>query len=286
MNVSLCFPGKEKSCFACCPPIRPLGYEHIQYKNIIKRILRENSRAFDNRDRSIIPITGFSCWALGFIRESYDLIGCLLHPAQNKGIDLRYRVNYGDKCRRESCQEEKIFSSLGEAERKFWLHLSDGLDSFAYSSREFNPLFRILGWGRPILSIIAEKEAKRSFTRERFFRSYPFFTTELMPKGNVYLLERFALEEGVHILTQEAFKEEFERFSVTISEGIRRKSVEMTEGVHTHLLDLDPAFSDFLRLSVGISKIPLEEAVKIKHMVDEALDRFQETIRHSWKKKS
>ena len=37
MTVSLCFPDEEKSCFACCPPIRAAGYEHIEYKNFINR---------------------------------------------------------------------------------------------------------------------------------------------------------------------------------------------------------------------------------------------------------
>ena len=159
MTSSLCLPDKEKSCFACCPPIRPAGYEHIHYQNIIRRLLRENSQDFSKKVAGVIPITGFSCWALGYIDQGHRLIGCLLHPGQNHGRDLRYRVDYGNKCRREACQEAKIFSRMHGAERDFWLPLADGLDSFAYSSREKNPLFRILGWGGDILGIVAKAEA-------------------------------------------------------------------------------------------------------------------------------
>ena len=96
-EVTFCFPNQEKTCFACCPPIRPADYEHLEYKNIIERILRENTEGFRNRDEGIVQITGFSCWALGYIDGNHRLVGCLLHPAQNKGVDLRHRVGYEKK---------------------------------------------------------------------------------------------------------------------------------------------------------------------------------------------
>ena len=77
-NPTLCFPDHEKTCFACCPPIRPAGYEHIRYKNIIRRMLRENNEDFLQTKMEIIPITGFSCWALGYLDKSHKLVGCLL----------------------------------------------------------------------------------------------------------------------------------------------------------------------------------------------------------------
>ncbi|MFH0844586.1 MAG: hypothetical protein V1930_03855 [Pseudomonadota bacterium] len=116
---TLCFPDHEKSCFACCPPIRPAGYEHIQYRDILKRFLREDTESFKKRNDAIGPITGLSCWALGHMYNSFKQVGCMLHPAQNDGVDLRYRVDYGEKCSRETCREEKIFSKLDKNDRVF-----------------------------------------------------------------------------------------------------------------------------------------------------------------------
>ena len=77
-----------------------------------KRDLKENSEDFDRQGKGIIPITGFSCWALGYLKDNHRLIGCMLHPFQNDGVDLRFRVDYGEKCSRESCEEQKVFSGL------------------------------------------------------------------------------------------------------------------------------------------------------------------------------
>jgi len=85
MSVTLCAPDREKSCFACCPPIRPAGYEHILYEAIVKRMLRENTKAFARGETGPAPITGFSCWALGYLDPEYRRVGCLLHPLQNAG---------------------------------------------------------------------------------------------------------------------------------------------------------------------------------------------------------
>jgi hypothetical protein len=108
-----------KNLFRLLPPIRPVGYEHIRHKNIIERMLRENTLAFNKEDRGLSPITGFSCWALGYLDEEYRRIGCLLHPFQNDGVDLRYRVDYGSKCCRESCPESKTFSDLDPCAKEF-----------------------------------------------------------------------------------------------------------------------------------------------------------------------
>lgn len=274
MPPSLCFPDGGKSCFACCPPIRPAGYDHIHYKNIIKRILRENRQDFDEKDKGITPITGFSCWALGYINNNPKLVGCMLHPAQNKGADLRYRVDYGDKCRRESCQEEKIFSLLGNHERMFWLHLADGLDSFAYSSREFNPLFKMMGWGADLLKTLAIGESEKVFTGDSFFSSYPIFMTKLKPNGNAYLLNRLVERLGFRILSMESLKKDFEQFSVNISERLMNEYGDKQDGDFTHLLDFDNGFCDFLRISAGISRIKMEVAISAKEIVDNELYNF------------
>ena len=276
---SLCFPDHEKTCFACCPPIRPAGYDHIQYRDIIKRVLRENMGGFRKDDHEVIPITGFSCWALGYVDKNYKLVGCMLHPAQNGGMDLRYRIDYGDKCRREICQEEKIFSKLDKAEQRFWLQLTDGLDSFAYSSRKMNPLFNMMGWGTYLLRLVAGKEDNGSFTIDSFSQAYPFFTTRISPRANVYLINKLVSEEKIHLLKSDSFRTEFEGFAARISEQFNHKSHEPSDCPYVHLLDLDQDFLVFLRLSAGIVKINKEDALALKEIVDEELKRFKPNFR-------
>jgi len=277
-GVTLCFPDTEKSCFACCPPIRPAGYEHIQHKDILRRILRENNEGFKKDTEGISPITGFSCWALGYIDENHRLVGCLLHPAQNRGVDLRFRIDYGEKCQREICPEAKTFSRLGSNEKKFWLHLADGLDSFSYSSRKFNPLFKIMDWGGDLLSQIASVADYRVFTRESFFQSYPFFFTINRPKANVYLVKWLLSREDIQILKSKTFTSEFEKFSVRILKRLSGVVPRASEGFHAHLLDFERDFLDFLRLSARIIKIKMEDAVVLKKMVDDELEKFRQSI--------
>ena len=272
---TLCFPDDEKSCFACCPPIRPFDYEHIQYKNIIMRFLRENNEGFKREEREIISITGFSCWALGYLDDSHKLIGCLLHPAQNGGTDYRYRIDYGEKCRRENCREEKTFSELGRKDQEFWIHLVAGFDSFSYSSRRLNPLFQLMGWGKHLLSLIPLKERGKRFTKPSFFRAYPFFKTNISSRANAYLIDRLVREENIHILQENSFGSEFSMFVSDLEDYLSRVSTHFPGDPYVHLLDLDKDFSDFLRLSARIPRIKMEEAGRLKKIVNEATDIFR-----------
>lgn len=275
---TLCMPDRHKSCFACCPPIRPAGYEHLPYKNILKRILRENTSGFDPALQEVRAIHGYSCWGLGYLDSGYRAIGCLLHPARNNGVDLRYRIDYWDKCSRESCPESKTFSLLNPAARRFLLHLSDGLDSFAYSSRKKNPLFSLLGWGGAVLSMIAEEAVDRTPTRESFFADYPFFTAELGPKGNAYLLRRLVVPGGTRLLEKMDFKTAFESFSKEVSGFFGGNSGPLVNRIPSHLLDLDQDFRDFLRLHLRIARISNHEATHLKEEVDRRIERFKRTI--------
>jgi hypothetical protein len=272
---TLCFPGNGKSCFACCPPIRPAGYEHIQYKNMVKRILRENTSEYYKKDKGIFPITGFSCWALGYLDRDCRLVGCLLHPAQNEGVDLRFQVDYGKKCQREICPEAKVFLELGIREREFWLHLSDDLDSFSYSSRKLNPLFKMMGWGADLLNLAALHENGRVMKRESFFRSYPIFFNQESPRANAYLLRQLVTDENVHVLKTESFCAGFEKFSARLTDKLKGVLPTGNEAPYTHLLGFDNQFLDYLRLSVGISKINREEGFRLKDFVDSALLEFK-----------
>lgn len=275
-NLSLCHPDEQKSCFACCPPIRPAGYEHIQYKNIIKRELRENSRVFKKDEETIRPITGFNCWALGYLDGNFKRIGCLLHPRRNKGIDLRFRIDYGEKCHRESCVEEKIFSQLDDFVKKFWLNIANGLDSFTYSSRKENPLFKMLGWGGDLLHVIASEEEGNIFDISSFFKRYPFFEffeNSLISRGNAYLLNYIICVMGIGILKEVTFATAFKQFSHHISHIVSIKHKYSEKEIPIHLLDIDRYFADFLRLSPKVSKSSPDNAAALKRIVDNELKR-------------
>jgi len=272
-DVTLCFPDTEKSCFACCPPIRPAGYEHIEYGNIIGRFLRENTEKFNRNAEEIIPITGFSCWALGYMDCSYKQIGCLLHPAQNEGTDLRYRVAYGEKCQREACPEARVFSQLETNVKKFWLHLTDGLDSFAFSSRKHNPLFNLMGWGIHILSLVARENNNSPPAGKSFFRSYPFFSSKISPKANAYFLNRL-IKDNIHLLKNKSFIRTFETLSERLIKQLTKVARNASDGPHVHLLDLDSEFSDFLRSSLHIRRMTRKHALGLQKIADDMLGEF------------
>jgi len=272
---TLCFPGNGKSCFSCCPPIRPPGYEHIQYENIVKRVLRENTRSYPAEGEGVFPITGFSCWALGYLDKEFKVVGCLLHPALNDGRDLRFRVDYGKKCARESCPEAKVFQKLGSREREFWLHLTDDLDSFSYSSRKWNPLFGMMGWGVDILRLIAAHERGRILTRGHFFEAYPFFFKRADSRANAYLLNHILTWDNIPLLKRESFRAGFEKFSLQLAERLKKFSPSGNGAPYTHQLGGDVQFLDYLRLSIGLRRIHRREATKLKDLVDDAVYDFK-----------
>jgi hypothetical protein len=278
LEATLCMPDGTKSCFACCPPIRPPGYDHLTYKNIVRRILRENTSAYDGEERGIRPITGFSCWALGYLDRGAALVGCLLHPLRNRGEDLRYRVDYGDKCRRETCPEAKAFSALRPPERHFWLGLAEGMDGFAYSSRRENPLFHLLGWGPWVLGLIASGRAERTPGRETFLQEYPFFATPLSPKACAYLLKGVLNRARLEVLEDPLFRIGFERLHGDVCGALASEAPGEAGETPVHLLGLDPDFARFLRLSLGVKRMGLQDALRLKERVDTLLDTFRKRV--------
>jgi hypothetical protein len=273
---TLCTPDQKKSCFACCPPIRPPGYEHLPYANEIKRVLRENTASLRRGDKSLSPITGFSCWALGYLDGDFKRIGCLLHPSQNDGEDLRYRVDYGGKCARESCVEAGIFKVLAPEARTFWLRLSEGLDSFSYSSRTLNPLFRILGWGGPLLNLVAVAEVERDVGTESVLETYAFFKTTLSARANAYLLKAVIDSEHLELLRNARFRSRFEEFAHRLSKQLSLETLSSSAAPYVHLLSMDTDFLDFLRLSGRIVRATEEEAAALKEFTDHELARFRD----------
>lgn len=277
-EASLCVPDQWKTCFACCPPIRPALYEHIQFRGIVQRVLRENTAGFQPESREVIPITGFSCWALGYLDAECRSIGCLLHPARNGGKDLRYRVDYGDKCRRETCPEATVFSRLRPDHQRFWLHLAKDLDTFTYSSRKRNPLFLMMNWGTTLLELIPEEEKYDTRSWPEFLMRYPFFSNAISPRGHAYLINRLIGNKGLHLLRSGAFGRSLEEFASRILDRIDGQRASPGIGHPLHRLDMDRDFLDFLRLSAHIKRIHRQEALRIKEMVDDELDHSSKIV--------
>lgn len=104
----LCQPDKGKSCAACCGIynfrrnghkdtverlrnnkkllIQLAGHDLRAYSDMIRRSLNDSEKLY---------VTIFNCEFAGFLDEKERLVGCLLHPEQNNGRDLRDLGFYG-----------------------------------------------------------------------------------------------------------------------------------------------------------------------------------------------
>lgn len=145
-QITLCSPGHGLACFACCPPIRPRGYDHAQWHSSLRRLFIDSTESIRS---GVLPqkiMLGFWCDGLGFLDSKGRTIGCLLHPAQNNGQDLRGPTGYQEKCARESCAPSRAFASLETEVADGLAGLCRGMDSFAFSSAA-NPLMKLLSFG-------------------------------------------------------------------------------------------------------------------------------------------
>ncbi len=199
IQATLCRPDHEKSCFACCPPIRPPGYDHLPWRSSLTRLLVDNTARFRKSGPRPEPIVGYFCWGLGFLDASGKRIGCLLHPAQNQGQDLRDLTGYGDKCRRETCPPARTFARLTEEQQQCLLGLVQGLDSFQYSSP--NLLWSVLSWGGKIAAGLADLEGKSVLGGARLRAAYPLLARPDLD-GRSWPLERLVDCRGPAVLTR------------------------------------------------------------------------------------
>ncbi len=154
-GLLLCAPKPGLSCFACCPPIRPAGYDHAEHEPSLRRLLAENTAVFHEQGPPTRAMTGYWCPGLGFLDPAGKTVGCLLHPARHDGRDLRGPTGYQEKCERESCPPARAFAALAAAEREALMALCVGLDSFAYSSPRLNPVMRLLAFGPEVAATAA-----------------------------------------------------------------------------------------------------------------------------------
>lgn len=134
--IHLCQPDARKSCGACCGLY---NYADSSKKSLIGR-LRTRTELFRKTVRGRDDLQGFSdlvrgmednaklyeviycCEYLGFI-EAERKVGCLLHPMQNGGTDLRDVSFYGRAlCDGHFCPS---YHYISPAEKKALLHILD-----------------------------------------------------------------------------------------------------------------------------------------------------------------
>ncbi len=155
---SLCQPGRGLSCFACCPPIRPAGYDHADHRGSLRRLFSESRAAHLRGELPLRPMVGYSCPGLGFLDGAGRMVGCLLHPARHPelgpGQDPRLATGYAAKCARESCPQARAYAEIKPSVQARLLGLCEGLDAFAFSSPRENPARLLLAFG-PVVTAAA-----------------------------------------------------------------------------------------------------------------------------------
>ncbi len=267
----LCNPVPEMTCFGCCPPIRPVHYDHLDYVGSLRREFLDNRRRLLEHGPTYSPIVGYSCWALGFLDNAGVKIGCLLHPCQNQGRDLRFLIDYGNKCGRESCFPARVFAQLPPEGQEFWLPLAKGLNAFLFSSPRANPLFHLMPWGAEVLESLRRHASRDGLTVTELLRRHPFLTAASWnPKAHRYLF-RLALaseDEGRWAnRNHERLRAKLSRLTHSLKEDFPPEALSPT-APYTHQLPFDEDFLDFLRLALGYQKMDPEKAMEIKLRLD------------------
>jgi hypothetical protein len=252
---TLCAPTSEILCFGCCPPIRPAHYDHLDYVTSLKREFCDNRHRFLQHGPNQRPIVGFSCWALGYLDAAGRRIGCLLHPEQHQGEDLRSATGYADKCRRERCLPASAFAALSSVAQKYWLEPASGLCSFYYSSTRANPLFHILLWGAEILEPLCREASRFGWTATELLWKAPILSDRnWSPRGHRYLV-RMIWSTDPSSLTQNAglLENHCRKFwdRVRALPGSQPCSEDAPQAAYLHQLGLSADYVDFLRIALG-----------------------------------
>lgn len=268
---TLCHPDGQKSCFACCPPIRPPAYEHVHHRSSLVRLLADNTEHLARRVHAPRAIVGYSCWALGFLDKKGRTIGCLLHPAKNQGRDLRAITGYGPKCQRELCPQALNFDHLSGSSQECLLGMTKDMDSFVYSSPSLNPLFALLSWGSTIARTVARNENHRPLSLTRFKGRYPALNRS-DAGGLAYLAEIIIERKGPEALLSPDLTEHMRRCAGFLEEKageIMGPTTNHRPHVNTMVAPL--TLKRFLRLGLGLERLHAHEAALFGQMAREIL---------------
>jgi len=127
--VHLCQPDTGKSCGACCGLYNYQNHSRSYLQNLLEKRTRlyasfgnefqaaeyqKEAASFETSPKLLEAIC--NCEFLGFLDSQRKRTGCLLHPAQNQGEELRYHSYYGPAlCANHFCPS---YSCLTVAEQK------------------------------------------------------------------------------------------------------------------------------------------------------------------------
>jgi hypothetical protein len=249
----------------------------------LRREFAENRRRYLEEGPRHRPIVGYHCWALGFLDSQGFRIGCLLHPYQNQGRDLRSFIDYGNKCMRENCLPARMYAHLPPEGQRFWLPLVKGLNGFHYSSPRANPLFHLLLWGPEVLEALRTRAEERQWTSTELLHRHPFLLdTGCNPRSRRYLLRRL-LElhsaprcDSLSLDLQDCCRDLWSRaLLLQETQELQDSSSASDQMSYTHRLPLDADYLDFVRIGLGCGKAPLDLVLtleaRIRRMIGESV---------------
>jgi hypothetical protein len=269
---TLCAPTSDILCFGCCPPIRPQHYDPLDWVASLRREFLDNRRRFLQYGPNQQPIVGFSCWALGYLDVTGRRIGCLLHPEQHQGQDLRSATGYGDKCRRERCLPAKAFDALTPEAQTYWLEPAGGLCAFYYSSNKANPLFHILLWGAEILEPLCRQALRYGWNATELLWKVPVLSArEWSPRGHRFLLSMIWSTDSLQWAQQAKLLEErctklLDR--IRALPALRHGAAGAPDARYVHQLGLDEDYADFLRITLGWHRATGDQATILREQIE------------------
>jgi hypothetical protein len=135
--IHLCQPDARKSCSACCGIY---NYADSTRKSLVKRLRQrteyfrkivkthEDTRLFSemirkSEDQEKIYEVIYCCEYVGFLDTEEKKVGCLLHPLQCRGVDLRDISFYGrELCHGHLCPS---YDYVSTEEKKSLIHIID-----------------------------------------------------------------------------------------------------------------------------------------------------------------
>lgn len=224
------------------------------------------------------PINGWDCWGLGYLDNDGKKAGCLLHCFQNGGVDYRHLVDYGTKCARELCLEARTFEMLTPPAQQFYLDMTDGMDSFEYSSRKYNPAFGLLVWGTQICESVATHESYIRLAAETVRIRYALLLDALSYKTDGYLIERIVEGKGVGPVLVKEFIDDYFRWR----EQLLKKMVQQRSALHgrspenpaakpVHVFSVPLSFARFLKFSLAVWHATTADVTLLKERIDEEI---------------
>lgn len=203
--IHLCQPDPGKSCGACCGIY---NYADSSKESLLKRLgrrteyFRKSVRKPEDvsrflhmvkmlEDQAKIYDVIYTCEYLGFLDDDRKKVGCLLHPLQNHGVDLRDASFYGrDLCHGHFCPS---YHSISREEKQSLIAIIDDWYLYGLCVTDID---LVKEYFRMIADGIAEMPAPRKFRNSglkeialRFFSfkvTWPFRSSAVNRFGKYY----------------------------------------------------------------------------------------------------